>query len=225
MTKMNQNERVVELFNKYAKAYQDKFMEKDTFHNTFDLFCDSVEKKSARILDIACGPGNISKYLLNKRPDFKILGIDLSDKMIELAKINNPSVDFQLMDGRDIAALKNKYDGIIAGFVLPYLSKEETLKLIHDAAKILEENGVLYLSTMEDDYSKSGLKGGSSKPEEKLYIHFHEVDYLRQALNENNFEVIDEQRKDYPETDGSITIDLVLLAKKRKLDNTLIIIP
>ncbi|MEZ4954610.1 MAG: class I SAM-dependent methyltransferase [Saprospiraceae bacterium] len=211
---MNQNDRIIEMFNKYAKAYQDKFMEKDTFHGTFDLFCELVEKKNARILDIACGPGNISKYLLNKRPDFKLLGIDLSDKMIELAKINNPSADFQLIDGRDISQFRNKYDGIVAGFILPYLSKEETIKLIHDAANILEENGVLYLSTMEDDYSKSGLKGGSSNPEEKLYIHFHEVDYLRQALKENNFDIIDEQRKDYPETDGSITIDLVLLAKK-----------
>lgn len=189
-------------------------MEKETFHGSFDLFCEMVEKKNARILDIACGPGNISKYLLNKRPDFKILGIDLSDKMIELAKINNPTADFLIMDGRDISQLKNKFDGIVAGFILPYLSKEEAIKLIYDSAKLLDKNGVLYLSTMEDDYGKSGLKGGNSNTEEKLYIHFHEVGYLRQALQENGFDIIDEQRKDYPENDGSITIDLVLLAKK-----------
>jgi 23S rRNA G2069 N7-methylase RlmK/C1962 C5-methylase RlmI len=46
----------------------------------------------------------------------------------------------------------------MCGFCLPYLSKEEAVKLIRDAAAILNPDGVFYISTMEDDYSKSDFK-------------------------------------------------------------------
>ena len=110
---MNKTENTSALFSKFAEAYQDKYMDLSRYHDTFDLFCENVKKKNAAILDIACGPGNITSYLLKKRPDFKILGIDLAPKMIELAKKNNPMAQFRIMDGRDIDKLENKYEAMI----------------------------------------------------------------------------------------------------------------
>jgi 2-polyprenyl-3-methyl-5-hydroxy-6-metoxy-1,4-benzoquinol methylase len=202
------------MYNKYAKQYQDKFMDMDLYLDTFDLFCDLIDKKNAEIFEIACGPGNITKYLLTKRPDFKILAIDIASKMIDLAKINNPSATFQLMDCRDIDKLDKKYDAIMCGFCLPYLSKEESEKLISDASGLLRSDGVLYLSTMEDDYNKSGLESPSFGGEDKMYIHYHQADYLMNALNNKGFKIIDLQRKDYPEENESFTTDLIIIAKK-----------
>jgi 2-polyprenyl-3-methyl-5-hydroxy-6-metoxy-1,4-benzoquinol methylase len=182
--------------------------------DTFDLFCDLIDKKNAEIFEIACGPGNITKYLLTKRPDFKILAIDIASKMIDLAKINNPSATFQLMDCRDIDKLDKKYDAIMCGFCLPYLSKEESEKLISDASGLLRSDGVLYLSTMEDDYNKSGLESPSFGGEDKMYIHYHQADYLMNALNNKGFKIIDLQRKDYPEENETFTTDLIIIAKK-----------
>ena|ERR1035437_6798034 len=132
--------------------------------------------------------------------------------MIELAKINNPKAEFQLMDCRDIGRLDKNYDAIMCGFCLPYLSKEESIKLISDASKLLIADGVFYLSTMEEDYSKSGFKRLSSGDE--MYINYHEADYLTHALKENGFKIIDIQRKDYPTEDGTKTTDLVIIAGK-----------
>ncbi len=209
---MDKTKIAIDIFNKCAKIYQDKFMGMDLYNDTFDLFCNSVTKEDAAILEIACGPGNITKYLLKKRPDFKVLGIDLSPNMIDLAKINNPAAEFQLMDCRDIGMIEKKYNAIMCGFCLPYLSKEESLKLISDASKLLKADGVMYLSTMEDDYSKSGFKKGSSGDE--IFMHYHQADYLTSALKENDFKIIDLQRKDYPEQDGTTTKDLVIISRK-----------
>src|SRR6185295_3669822 len=99
---MDKTKIAVNIFNKHASKYQDKFMDVNLYAGSFDFFCDAAKKQNAKILEIACGPGNITSYLLNKRPDFKILGIDLAPNMIALAKINNPKADFQLMDCRDI---------------------------------------------------------------------------------------------------------------------------
>jgi ubiquinone/menaquinone biosynthesis C-methylase UbiE len=210
---MDKTKVAVRVFNKRANLYQEKFMDVSLYNDTFDLFCDKITKENASILELACGPGNITKYLLNKRPDLKILGIDLAPNMLELAKINNPAAEFKLMDCRDIGTINKKYDAIMCGFCLPYLSKEGAVKLIGDASKILESKGLIYISTMEDDYHKSGIRRGSYGDE--IYIHFHQADYLADALIENNFKLIEIQRKDFLNPDGTTTIDLILIAGLR----------
>ena len=209
---MDKSQKAVEIFNKCANLYEERFMDFDLYNDTFDLFCNSIQKKNAEVLELACGPGNITKYLLQKRSDFQILGTDLAPNMIELAQKNNPSETFQLLDCRDFLKLNRNFDGIMCGFGLPYLSKEEAVQLIQDAATCLNPDGVLYLSTMEDDYSKSGFKKGSTGDE--IYMHYHQEDYLTEALNKSGFKIIALQRKEFPEQNGTYTTDLILIAKK-----------
>jgi predicted TPR repeat methyltransferase len=207
---MDKTKIAVDVFNKHANLYMGKFMDVSLYGDTFDLFCSSFAM-NASVLELACGPGNITKHLLDKRTDLKILGTDLAPNMIALAAANNPTAEFQLMDSRDIGKLEKKYDGIMCGFCLPYLSKEEAIKLIGDASKLLNPSGALYISTMEDDYSKSGFKKGSTGDE--IYMHYHQEDYLTKALKENGLTIIDLSRKVYPGEEGTIT-DLVIIAKK-----------
>jgi len=209
---MNKIKTAAEVFNLRAKEYQEKFMDVALYHESFDLFCSKILNQNANILEIACGPGNITKYLLKRRPDFKILGIDLASKMIELAKINNPDAEFKLLDCRNIGKIEKRYDAIMCGFCLPYLSKEEAIKLISDSSKLLNTNGVLYLSTMEDDYGKSGIV--TSSYGDQTHMYYHQADYLTSILNENDFKIIDLNRKEYSTQDGTKTTDLLIIAGK-----------
>lgn len=209
---MDKTEIAVDIFNKRANEYQDKYMDVALYGDTFDLFCSRITKKNADILEIACGPGNITKYLLTKRPDLKILGIDLAPNMIELAQKNNPEAEFRVMDCRDIGRLDKKYDGVMCGFALPYLSKEESVQLIGHVAGLLKPDGIFYLSTMEDEYDKSGFRQSSRG--DRMYIHYHQADYLTDALQENGFNIIDIRRKVYPMQDGPETTDLIIIAGK-----------
>src|ERR1700750_3450814 len=119
--------KAAEAFDKSAKIYQDKFMDVSLFAETFNFFCDQIKAEDAQILDIACGPGNITKYILDRKPDYQVLGIDLSPKMLDLAQANNPSALFQLMDCRDIGQIGKRFDGIICGFCLPCLVRDEAV--------------------------------------------------------------------------------------------------
>ncbi len=203
------------IFDKFARQYQDKYMEMGLYKDTLDLLCDEISVTNDKILDVGCGPGNISQYILNKRPGFKILGIDLAPKMIELAKINNPTANFTVMDCRDIKTLNDTYDVIILGFCLPYLSKQEALLLISHASELLNKNGLLYISTMEDDYSKSGLTGPSSGGEDSTYIYYHQADYLINQLDEHHFKIIELTHKDHPQQIDTTVRDLIIIAKKQ----------
>ncbi|PZO23708.1 MAG: class I SAM-dependent methyltransferase [Flavobacteriaceae bacterium] len=187
-------------------------MDVGLYADSLNLFCDNITKPNASILEIACGPGNVTKYLLGKRPDFKILGTDLAPKMIELAKANNPSATFRLMDCRDLDKVSKTYDGIVCAFCLPYLSKEETQKLIADAYHKLEQDGLLFISTMEDNYETSGWEKGSSG--DAIYMHYYPADFLLTALQTNGFTIIDEGRKKYDGPKKVPVTDLLLIARK-----------
>ena len=209
---MDKSKKAIEVFNKHAKFYGEKFRDVSLYAEGFDIFCGAIKKKNAEILELACGPGNITNYLLNKRPDLKILATDLAPNMIDLAKLDNPTAEFQLMDAKDILKLNKKYDGIMCGFCLPYLDKEEVNKLFQDSYSILNPGGIFYLSTMEDDYSKSGIQIGSKGDE--IFMHFYKGEFLSQALKENNFKILDLQRMDSLMGNGSKVVDLVIIAEK-----------
>ena len=205
----------VETYNKSAKNYQDKFMEMDLYNDTFNQFCDLIKIDNAKIFEIACGPGNVTKYLKSVNPKFQIKGIDLAPKMIELAKMNNPDVHFEVMDCRKINQITEKFDAVMCGFCTPYLSKEECAVLIQDSAKLLNSNGIFYLSTMEGDYEKSGFETTSFSGKNEVYIHYHQADFLKEQLNYSGFEIINLVRKDYPEPDGTFLTDMIFIARKK----------
>lgn len=204
---------IVRIYNTAAESYQNRFMKMDLYDDTYDKFC-SLVKKNANVLDIACGPGNITKSILQQRPDFSVLGIDLAPKMVALAKQNNPTASFKVLDCNHILTLDQQFDAIVCGFCMPYLSKDECKKLIENCSKLLVEGGILYFSTMEDDYTKSGYKKASFASDEQLFIRYHEEGYLKKYLVENNFKILDLQRKNYPEIDGTFSIDMIFIAQK-----------
>ena len=210
---MDKYQTTINTYNKLAQAYQDRFMDLDIYNHTYDQFCEMVDFKNPEVLEIACGPGNVSRYLLDKRPDLNIIGIDLAVKMIELAKVNNPTVEYQVMDCLDISQLEHKFDAVMSGFCMPYINKHDCIKQIQDVSELIKPGGLFYLSTMEDDPAKSGLKG-SPNHSEKVYMFFHQADYLIKALEQNGFEVLDIQRQDYGDTEETKTTDLFIYAKK-----------
>lgn len=211
---MDKNQNAVNIFNKLAEHYQQKFMDVNLYADTLDLFCELIPTKNASILEIACGPGNITNYLLNKREDYRVLGTDLAPNMIKLAKINNSAAQFQLLDCRNILNLNKIFDGIMCGFCLPYLCEEETMQLIEDTSKMLSSKGVFYLSTMEDEYDKSVLKKGSTGDE--IFMHYYTENFLTKHLLLNNFNILNTTRKKTQASDGTEVIDLIIIAQINK---------
>ena len=210
---MDSPKEVAEKWDKVAVAYQDSFMNLDLYNDTYDIFCKLVEKPEARIFEIGSGPGNISKYLLTKRPDFQIDGIDVSENMVKLANENNPKATFRTMDCRYLNYMSIRCDGILCGFCMPYLSKEDSAKLIKDCFPLLRNDGILYFSTIEGDYKKSAYERSSDR-KHKMFVYNHEADYLQKHLDENNYETLHVIRKPYTKKDGKQETHIIFIAKK-----------
>lgn len=180
------------------------------YARSLNLFCDAL-RHEAHVLELACGPGNITRYLLQKRPDLKILATDLAPNMLVIAKEHNPTAEFKLMDCRDLTQIKQKVDAIVCAFCFPYLTKREVQHLIGDAANLLNKGGMLYISTMEDSYEKSGIERSGSG--HQIMIYYHELAHIQELLNEHGLTALDIDRKVY-QHNGKHTTDLLIVAAK-----------
>ncbi len=209
---MDRYKETFETWNKIAKLYQDKFMDLDMYNDSYDFICTSISKKNATILEIGCGPGNITKYLLDKRLDFDILGIDIAPNMIELAKKNNPTANFDVMDSRNIQEIKTTFDGIVCGFCLPYLSQTDSQKFIKDCYNLLNENGFIYISFVEGDPNKSDFQTGSSG--DRSFFYFHDLNEIIKQLTENNFNDIQTFKVLFKRSETEIEMHTIITAKK-----------
>lgn len=208
---MEQDKETFETWNNIASIYQNKFMGLKLYDDTYDYICNALTKPKAKLLEIGCGPGNITKYLLSKRPDFDILGTDIAPNMIELARKNNPTAAFTVLDSRQIAILKTKYDGIIGGFCLPYLSVEEGRQLITDAYGLLLKNGIIYLSFVDGAPEMSGFKEGHAG---RVFFYFHKTECLKEQLIQTGFGDIQTYNLPFKKTDTEFDMHTILIATK-----------
>jgi trans-aconitate methyltransferase len=132
----------------------------------------------------------VTKFLLDRRPDLKIYGTDISPRMVELARLNNPSATFDVLDCRQMKSLERKFDALVCGFCLPYLNPREAEQLIGDIHQTLVPKGILYLSTIHNEPINSGLKTNSAG--EKTMMYYYLGDHLIQLLAQMGFVILNQ---------------------------------
>lgn len=114
------------------------------YNHIYDFLLEYLDENS-EILDLACGPANISSYLKNKI-DCKITGMDLSGEMLKIAQQNIPDGIFIKQSIIDFK-LSEKFKLIVNGFGLPYLNIDQIIKSMQNSYNCLKSNGKMaYIS-------------------------------------------------------------------------------
>lgn len=199
-------------FDKLAERYRDKYMDLDLYDAGYRQFCSLLPAGPARVLDAACGPGNVARFLLSERPELDLLGIDLAPRMVALAQTALPTARFAVHDCRQIGTLPGPFDGIVCAFGLPYLSGPEAAAFIGASAAALRPGGVLYLSAMEGRGEDSGLETSSTG--DQVFVHYHPATALCEALQQHGLTLVGLQRLPAPAGASKPTQDLILMARR-----------
>ena len=207
---VNKNQiETIESYNNASKEFMEKIGVLNNYNITYDYLLERL-KENDYILDLACGPGQISKYLKN-RIKINITGVDLSTEMLKIAQSIIPNGLF-IKDS--IITFKSKilYNLIVIGFGIPYLNKGQTVKCIKNSASLLKSYGYFYISFMEGN--KRGFEKTSFGGKNKFYIYYHNKEEIKNVLDKYGIETIKEYVIDYKENDGRITKDIVIIGRK-----------
>jgi cyclopropane fatty-acyl-phospholipid synthase-like methyltransferase len=103
--------------------------------------------KSGAVLDVGCGAGRpVDEYLVAH--GCTVHGLDLSERMIELARRQVPQATFEVRDMLDLAAGEFSVDGIVAFYSIFHTPRDQHQRLLDTLASFLSPGGVM-LITME----------------------------------------------------------------------------
>jgi ubiquinone/menaquinone biosynthesis C-methylase UbiE len=201
----------IKSYDNSANEFMRKIGKINNYNDTYD-FLISLLKENDNVLDLACGPAQISRYIKDK-VNVNITGVDLSKEMIKIAQENVPDGNFICDSIINFNNNKMKYNLIIIGFGIPYLNKEQVKECIKNNLIMLEKNGYYYISFMNGN--KYGFEETSFGGKNKYYIYYYEQDEIISILENNGIKIIKKYELDYNEMDGRITKDIVLIGKNK----------
>jgi SAM-dependent methyltransferase len=91
---------------------------------------------------------------------FDVIGVDISDGQLELARKNVPSVDFRLADMSTLDFPDETFDAIVSYYAIFHLPREEHPALLANFRRMLKADGYLLISL--------GTSGGVGIEEDRL---------------------------------------------------------
>jgi ubiquinone/menaquinone biosynthesis C-methylase UbiE len=101
----------------------------------------------ARILDVGCGGGRTTGYLAER--GYRVTGIDLSGRLIALAKKSFPAIDFRVQNASNLTFSDNSFDAAIFSHngldsVAPVALR---LRVLNEILRVVRPGGRFYLSS------------------------------------------------------------------------------
>ncbi len=195
-----------------AQAYADKcfyeLYDKPLDKKLYDLFFERVLNKGF-VLEIGCGPGEISNYLKMKGID--VVGIDISEKMIEIARQLNPFIDFRTGDVFDLQFEDCSVAGIVAPYLIVNFELEDIPEAFSEIHRVLVKNGQFLLSFHSGNQEleiHDFFVQGNTLP----YTYF-DPDAIKEILIDSGFRISEYiNRMPY---EGEVTTRTYLFAEKK----------
>jgi SAM-dependent methyltransferase len=100
--------------------------------------------KNKSVLCVGCGTGEECNYIKSLGVK-KIVGIDISKRLIGYAKKNYPDIEFYVMDMEKLDFPRSSFDFVYSSLVFHYL--KDWTKALKSIYKVLKNNGILLFST------------------------------------------------------------------------------
>ncbi len=205
----DQQLKTISSYDKSSVGFHSKISKLPNYNETYDELASRIPE-NGRVLDLACGPAQISKYLIGKK-SLKIVGVDLSEGMLQIARREVPDGVFHKASIIDFHQAE-KFDAVVVGFGLPYLDKDQVHECLRNCWRNLKTGGSIYLSFMNG--SGSRLEKTSFGDENVFLIFYHEEEQIQKELEEIGFRIEKKWVLGYLEQDGSVTRDVVILGKR-----------
>ncbi len=140
---MDKKNQTIHTYNESAISLAKKFDELGARVSDIEETFALIEKDNPFVLEIGCGNGRDAVEITKHTKNY--LGIDISEKLIELAQQKVPNANFQVAD-IETFTFPGSLDIVFAFASLIHVPKEALAKILIEAWTALNENGVMRLS-------------------------------------------------------------------------------
>ena len=141
---LNNKKSVPKEFNSVASKYDVATGLSQGYQNDLNLSASRMNLNGNEyIADLCCGTGKSTKACLNHLPEGKILAIDNSEEMLDVAieKLNNQNIQFELQDVMKIVYADETFDAIFMAYGIRNMPDYD--KCLKNLYRMLKPNGVL----------------------------------------------------------------------------------
>ena len=128
----------------YHELFHNEMNEKAYDRNLLDSFAGRFGR-GALLCDAGCGPSaHIGGYLADK--GLKVIGIDISDRCVEMAKTFNPKMQFKREDIIKLSFAPDTFDGIVSYYSIIHTPKRSVGRIFEEFHRVLRPGGCLLVA-------------------------------------------------------------------------------
>ena len=138
------NEQIRSFYDKAGESVEKNWWKRKYYDGWIADFLASRVMPNSRILDLGCGTGHLLASLSPSRG----VGIDLSPKMIEIAKRNHPGLEFHVGDAKDLDEIEGPFDYILA--INLFQEASDIIAILEAAQRISEPSTQIVVITTND---------------------------------------------------------------------------
>lgn len=144
---MNKKEQTIQSYNDNADSIQEKFDGFDRLKDIQELF-EIVAKQDPVVLEIGCAGGRDAQDFLKFTKNY--MGLDVSDKLLAIARKRLPSVNFVLADIEEYD-FPQSLDVVYASASLIHVDKEGLKKVFKKVYEALSPGGLFRITMKKSD--------------------------------------------------------------------------
>lgn len=134
------------------------------FRERLERIAEEIDINKGLILDIGTGPGFLPLAIAKKKTDLRIIGIDISKKMIEIANAHKrhlANVEFEVMDANHLEFEDHTFDMIVSTGSLHHW--KTPLRVLNEIYRCLRYGGNAWIYDGYADITPEDLKRGVRK--------------------------------------------------------------
>lgn len=176
-------------------------------------FADIVHAQGGGpVADVGCGAGRITDHLHGLEVD--AFGIDLSPRMIEVARHDHPGLRFEVGSMTTLPLADDSIAGLVAWYSLIHIPDDELPHVFAHFHRALRPGGPLLLTFHIGEDSQLKTQGYGGHPL-RLHVHRRQHSQMRNCLDDAGFMVEAERTL----TSAESPLGGIILARRR-LSNT-----